>query len=81
MFLVSGRLIRAERVWIEDRWICICLQDEREIRFPAHKNKCLAKAGSEQLAEVELISDGTGLHWASLDEDLSVIGILEGRLG
>ncbi|AIE73719.1 MULTISPECIES: DUF2442 domain-containing protein [unclassified Synechocystis] len=81
MFLASEQTIQAERVWIESRWICIRLQDEREIRFPAHKNKRLAKASSEQLAEVELICGGTGLHWASLDEDLSVVGILEGRLG
>jgi hypothetical protein len=39
----------------------------------------LAKANSEQLAEVELIYDGTGLHWESLDEDLSIVGILEGK--
>jgi hypothetical protein len=24
---------------------------------------------------------GTGLHWPDLDEDLSVIGIIEGRFG
>jgi hypothetical protein len=81
MFLVSEHIIRADKVWIEGRWICIRLQDEREIRFPAHKNKRLAKATTEQLAEVELICGGTGLHWSSLDEDLSVMGILEGRLG
>ena len=81
MFLVSEQVIRAERVWIEDQWICIGLEDEREIRFPAHKNKRLAKASSEQLAEVELICGGTGIHWTSLDEDLSVVVILEGRLG
>ena len=50
-------------------------------RFPAAKNKRLAKANPEQLANVELICNGTGLHWEELDEDLSVIGILEGRLG
>jgi hypothetical protein len=45
------------------------------------KNTCFNKATSEQLAEVELICDGTGLHWETLDEDFSIIGILEGRLG
>ncbi|MFM6661038.1 MAG: DUF2442 domain-containing protein [Microcystis panniformis] len=30
---------------------------------------------------MELNCDGTGLHWETLDEDLSIIGILEGRLG
>jgi hypothetical protein len=57
------------------------LDDDREIRFPAAKNRRLAKATPEQLANVELICNGTGLHWEELDEDLSVMGILEGRLG
>jgi len=81
MYLVHEKTVRANKAWIENEWICIRLEDDREIRFPAYKNKRLAKASSEQLAEVELICDGTGLHWESLDEDLSIVGILEGRLG
>jgi hypothetical protein len=73
--------LKAEKVWIEDRTICLRLADEREIRFPASKNRRLRKASSDQLGRVELICDGTGLHWPDLDEDLSVQGILEGRLG
>ncbi|HOA75581.1 MAG TPA: hypothetical protein PK458_19560 [Phycisphaerae bacterium] len=30
---------------------------------------------------MEIICNGTCLHWPELDEDLSVLGILEGRLG
>ncbi|MFM8294439.1 MAG: DUF2442 domain-containing protein [Microcystaceae cyanobacterium] len=81
MYLIHEKTVRANKAWIENEWICIRLEDNREIRFPAYKNKRLAKASSEQLAEVELICDGTGLHWESLDEDLSIVGILEGRLG
>jgi hypothetical protein len=71
----------ATRVWIEGRTICLALDDEREIRFPAVKNRRLRHAAPQQLANVELVCDGTGLHWPDLDEDLSVQGILEGRLG
>lgn len=71
----------AVRVWVEDRTICLRLADEREIRFPASKNRRLRKASHDQLGRVELICEGTGLHWPDLDEDLSVQGILEGRLG
>lgn len=81
MYLVHERIVRANKVWIEKEWVCICLDDDREIRFPSYKNKRLAKATPEQLADVELICDGTGLHWETLDEDLSIMGILEGRLG
>ena len=57
----------ALRVWLEGRSVCLTLADEREIRFPAAKNRRLR--------------DATGLQWPDLDEDLSVLGILEGRLG
>jgi len=81
MYLIHETTVKAQKVWIEGKWICIRLIDDREIRFPAYKNKRLAKATPEQLAQVELICDGTGLHWEALDEDLSIKGILEGRLG
>ena len=73
--------VRAVRVWIEEGTVCLRLADDREIRFPAARNRRLRGANSAQLQNVELICGGTGLHWAELDEDLSVQGILEGRLG
>ena len=72
---------QATRVWVEDGIVCLRLADDREIRFPAAKNRRLRSATTQQLAQVELICDGTGLHWPDLDEELSVQGILEGRLG
>lgn len=73
--------VAAERVWIEAGMVCVLLRDQREIRFPASKSRRLAKATPAQLAGVELICKGTGLHWPELDEDLSVSGILDGRFG
>lgn len=72
---------RAQRVWVEAGWICVRLEDQREIRFPADKNRRLRAALPGQLANIEMICGGTGLHWPDLDEDLSVQGIIEGRLG
>jgi hypothetical protein len=57
------------------------LADERELRFPTTKSRRLRNAPPEKLANVELICNGTGIHWPELDEDLSVSGILEGRWG
>jgi hypothetical protein len=68
-------------VWVENRWVYIRLEDDREVRFPAEKNRRLRSAPIEALQNVELICGGTGLHWPDLDEDLSVQGILEGRFG
>ena len=64
----------------DNGYICIRLGDEREIRFPAAKNRRLRAATLEQLNHIEIICNGTGLHWPDLDEDLSILGILEGRV-
>ncbi len=72
---------KAVKAWTENAYICVQLEDQREIRVPASKNRRLADASPEQLKNIEIICDGTGLHWPDLDEDLSVIGIIEGRIG
>ena len=72
---------RALEAFAENGIVCVRLADGREIRFPASKNRRLRNATAEQLAHIEIICNGTGLHWPDLDEDLSVLGILEGRLG
>lgn len=81
MYLDIKYDVQAERVLVENRYICLKLKNNSEFRFPAENNKKLAGATDEQLKDVELICDGTGLHWESLDEDLSVSGILDGRFG
>jgi hypothetical protein len=78
---IVEREARVTRVWVEEGRVCLFLDDQREIRFPAEKNRRLRSARPEQLANIEIICRGTGLHWPDLDEDLSVEGILEGRLG
>lgn len=61
--------------------ICILLSDKKEIRFPVDLNSKLKSATDEQRNQIEIICNGTGLHWNELDEDLSVTGIIEGRFG
>ncbi len=73
--------VKATSAWFEDGQVCVRLADDREVRFPAAKNRRLRKGTPDEISHVELICDGTGLHWPDLDEDLSVAGILEGRLG
>lgn len=75
------RQARAVRAWIAAGWVCVRLDDDREIRFPAGKSRRLASAKPDQLANIELICDGASLHWPAVDEDLSVQGIIEGRFG
>ena len=80
-YLVAELTVKAVKAWYENRQICIMLEDEREIRFPVQKNNILRNATVEEISNIEIISGGTGLHWPLLDEDLSVMGVLEGRFG
>jgi len=75
------QVIFAQKVRHENGMICILLSDNREVRFPVYLNEKLRNAPLEQVANIEIICGGTGLNWPDLDEDLSVVGIMEGRFG
>ena len=49
--------------------------------FPARVAQGLETATEDELATVEVIGAGYGLHWEALDADLSVPGLLAGRFG
>lgn len=69
------------KAWYEKGMICLLMSDKKEIRFPVEANEKLKNATDLQRNNIEIICKGTGLHWPDLDEDLSVIGIMEGRYG
>jgi Protein of unknown function (DUF2442) len=49
--------------------------------FPPALAQGLERASPSQLARVELLGAGYGLHWEDLDVDLSVPGLLAGIFG
>ena len=49
--------------------------------FPARALQGLESATDAQLAQVQVLGAGIGLHWESLDADFSVPGLLMGRFG
>jgi hypothetical protein len=49
--------------------------------FPPRLAQGLEKATDDQLAAVEILGHGYGLHWPSLDVDISVQGLLAGIFG
>ncbi len=49
--------------------------------FPPRLAQGLEHATEDQLAQVEVLGTGYGLHWEALDVDLSVPGLLAGLLG
>lgn len=69
----------ATRVWVEGRTIFIELTDGRIIGFPADRFRILKNATDEQLKDVELRLNGYALRWESLDEDITVPGIVAGK--
>ena len=49
--------------------------------FPPRLAQGLSEATDQQLAVVELLGRGYGLHWEDLDVDLSVPGLMAGLFG
>lgn len=69
------------KAWVDEGSIHMLMADGKTVSFPVKLNVVLSQAKEQELSNVELIANGTGLHWPDLDEDLSVLGILEGRFG
>lgn len=49
--------------------------------FPPRLAQGLERATEDQLAQVEVLGGGSGLHWETLDVDLSVPDLLAGLFG
>ena len=49
--------------------------------FPSKLAQGLEAATDEQLAQIDILGAGSGLHWEALDADLSVPGLLTGLFG
>jgi hypothetical protein len=57
------------------------LSDGRRHVIPREDLQGLQSATKEQIARVEILGSGTGLHWPSLDVDLYVPDLLRGVYG
>ncbi len=49
--------------------------------FPARSLQGLARARDAELADIEILGAGHGLHWRALDADFTVPGLLMGLFG
>jgi hypothetical protein len=65
---------RSGRVYVE-------LTNGCGFAFPARRVQGLEAAGDDDLAQVEVLGLGLGLHWEGLDVDASVPGLLAGLFG
>jgi len=62
-----------------DDELIVQLADGRTLSVPLVWFPRLASASPEGRSEAMLIGAGEGLHWPSVDEDISVAGLLSGR--
>ncbi|NLE35074.1 MAG: DUF2442 domain-containing protein [Bacteroidales bacterium] len=68
--------VRATKVWFTTDMLYVQLQDGREIGVPLLWFPRLRKASEEQLKNWRLIGNGIGIHWESIDEDISIAALL-----
>lgn len=63
-------------VRIEETAIRVLLRDGREVSAPLAWFPRLLSADSAARADWRLIGGGEGIHWPTVDEDISVAGLL-----
>jgi len=70
---------RALKAWHEGGTIFIRFASGHEVSFPTKGNPRLESAAEEDVGRIDI--SPFGLHWPTLDEDLSFEGILVDRYG
>lgn len=76
----SETVARARNVRFDDDMMFVDLVDGRVIGVPLEWFPTLRDASLEQRNTWRLIGQGIGINWPTLDEDLSVRGLLSGTL-
>jgi len=70
----------AENVTITEDTLSVDLSDGRTISVPLTWFPRLLQSTPEERNNWRLIGKGHGIHWGNIDEDISVEGLLAGRL-
>lgn len=78
--LLEPRAVKA-RYDKNTKQVVIELNNRCTFSFPVELGQGLQNASDKELSEIELWPTGDALHWESLDADLGVLNLLEGRLG
>lgn len=67
----------ATDVWFADNKLYVRLTDGREVGIPIEWYPRLRDISEEDLINWRFIGRGQGIHWETLDEDLSVASFLK----
>ena len=76
---IEFRQAHATGVQVSSDTLTVELDDGRTVSVPVAWYPRLSHASQEERAEWRIIGLGEGLRWESLDEDISVDGLLAGR--
>lgn len=70
---------RITGVSVASELLHVDLSDGRSLSVPLEWFPRLKQATQVELCDWRLIGDGEGIHWETLDEDISMDGLLGGR--
>ena len=70
----------ATGVEMSDSMLKVVLDDGRELSVPIEWFPRLRDATAGQRSNWRFIGRGEGIHWPDIDEDISIAGLLRGRV-
>ena len=70
----------ATRVSFDSDFMFVDLDDGRRLGIPLYWYPRLYDATHDQRCKVRIFGRGTGLTWEELDEDISIEGLLAGKM-
>lgn len=76
---INSQAPSATKVVVGDDALTVDLADGRSITVPIAWYPRLTHATSQERDDCRLIAGGKGIHWESLDEDISIDNLLAGR--
>lgn len=78
-FLTEVETANAVSVRLSDDLLTVELDDGRIVSVPMSWYPRLYHATKDERLDYRLISNGSGIHWERIDEDISIKGILAGH--
>lgn len=75
----ATRLPCVTAISISNERLTISLSDGREISVPMVWYPRLLNATAVERSDWRLIGDGLSIHWPQIEEDISVLNVIEGR--
>ena len=76
---IELRMVSAQNVQVTDEALIVDLSDGRTVSVPLAWFPRLLHGSPVERNKWRLISDGEGIHWPDLDEDISVENLILGK--